>query len=297
MKSKTLATALAVTMITALLTPIAGAEEAPRLLALDIESDIVYGHKMGMALTLDVIKPSDANGAAVLFMVSGGWVSRWAPADRVAQRFHELLDGGFTVIPVRHGSSPLFKVPDAVADVRRATRFVHLNAANWGIDPDRLGVFGGSAGGHLSLVLGTTGDDGDPSSEDPVLRGSSHVAAVVAYFPPVDLTGLAGPNDRFPALDFDSKLAEAISPIFYVSDDDPPSLMVHGDKDTLVPLAHSERILAAFSKAGVDTDLIVIEGAGHGFQGEAATEATAALVSWFERHLLPTSGAASTGSQ
>ena len=146
-------------------------------------------------------------------------------------------------------------------------------------------------------MLGTTGDDGDPSSNDPVLQGSSHVAAVVAYFPPVDLTGLAGPNDRFPALDFDAKLAEAISPIFFVSDDDPPSLMIHGDKDTLVPLAHSERILAAFNEAGVATNLIVIEGAGHGFQGEAAQEATTALVSWFESHLLPASGADSTGSQ
>lgn len=297
MKSKSLTAALAIAISVAFLTPLAGAQEAPRLLALDIESDVVYGHKMGMALTLDVIKPADPNGAAVLFMVSGGWVSRWAPADRVAQRFTDLLDRGFTVIPVRHGSSPLFKVPDAVADVRRATRFVRANAASWGVDPERLGVFGGSAGGHLSLMLGTTGDDGDPSSNDPVLRGSSHVAAVVAYFPPVDLTGLAGPNDRFPALDFDAKLAEAISPIFFVSDDDPPSLMIHGDKDTLVPLAHSERILAAFNDASVTTDLIVIEGAGHGFQGEAAAEATAALVSWFESHLLPAGGADSTGSQ
>ena len=71
---------------------------------------------------------------------------------------------GFTVFAVRHGSSPLFKVPDAVDDVRRATRYIKANAREWGVDPDRLGVFGGSAGGHLSLMLGTTGDAGDPSA-------------------------------------------------------------------------------------------------------------------------------------
>ena len=294
MKRRTLVAAMLVAALV-IAGPPATAQDATKILAVDIESDVVYGHKMGMALTLDVIRPAEANGAAVLFMVSGGWVSRWVPAERMAQRFEDLLAGGFTVIPIRHGSSPRFKVPEAVEDVRRATRFVRANADSWGIDPDRLGVFGGSAGGHLSLILGTTGDDGDAASSDPVLKGASHVAAVVAYFPPVDLTGLAGPNDRFPALDFDTKLAESISPIFHVSDDDPPSLMIHGDQDTLVPLVHSERILTAFQEAGVVTDLIVIEGAGHGFQGEAAETATAALVSWFERHLLAGDGAQSTG--
>ncbi|MDX1385152.1 MAG: alpha/beta hydrolase [Thermoanaerobaculia bacterium] len=293
MKRTALALGLAVACLTA---PLLAAEAPPRLLALDIEPDLVYGHKMGMALTLDVIKPAQANGAAVLFMVSGGWVSRWAPPDRTAQRFQDLLDAGFTVIPVRHGSSPLFKVPDAVEDVRRAVRFVRANADAWGIDPERLGVFGGSAGGHLSLMLGTASDAGDAAATDPVLRSSSRVAAVVAYFPPVDLVGLAGPNDRFPALDFDAKLAEGISPIYHVSADDPPTLMIHGDADELVPLSHSERILAAFQKAGVATELIVLEGAGHGFQGDDAAKATAALVTWFRDHLVPAPAAQSTGS-
>ena len=153
---------------------------------------------MGMALTFDVLKPATANGAGVLFMVSGGWVSSWSPPEQTATRFEALLDGGFTVFAVRHGSSPLFKVPDAVDDVRRATRYIKANAREWGVDPDRLGVFGGSAGGHLSLMLGTTGDAGDPAASDPVLRESSKVAAVVAYFPPVDLSSTRRPQRPVP---------------------------------------------------------------------------------------------------
>jgi acetyl esterase/lipase len=94
----------------------------------EIVPDVVYGHKDGMALTFDVLRPAEPNGAAVLYMVSGGWVSRWTPPEGMAQRFSDLLDEGFTVLAVRHGSSPRYKVPEAEADVRRALRYVHLNA-------------------------------------------------------------------------------------------------------------------------------------------------------------------------
>src|SRR5690606_637325 len=118
-----------------------------------------YGHKDGMALTFDVIRPSaDANGAAVLYMVSGGWFSRYSPPEVVARRFQPLLDEGFTLFVVRHGSSPKYVIPEIVGDVRRAVRYIRFNAHHWEVDPDRLGVFGGSAGGHLALMLGTASD-------------------------------------------------------------------------------------------------------------------------------------------
>ncbi|HNG33415.1 MAG TPA: alpha/beta hydrolase, partial [Blastocatellia bacterium] len=132
----------------------------------EIIPDVVYGHKDGMALTFDVLKPkANANGAAVIFMVSGGWVSAYAPPQRMADQFKDLLDKGFTVIPVRHGSSPKYLIPEIVADVRRAVRYIRFNAKQWGVDANRLGVFGGSAGGHLSLVLGTASDSGDPNAK------------------------------------------------------------------------------------------------------------------------------------
>ncbi|MGH9671658.1 MAG: alpha/beta hydrolase [Bryobacteraceae bacterium] len=262
---------------------------------LEIVPDVVYGHKDGMALTFDVLRPkTGANGAAVLFMVSGGWISTYTPPQQMAARFTLLLDKGFTVIPVRHGSSPKYLIPEIVADVRRAARYVRHNAAKWGIDPERLGVHGGSAGGHLSLMLGTASDNGDPAAAEEFLRSSSRVASVAAYYPPVDLRSLArGLNpardgsvlDRFPALNFEKERGPDYSPLVHVSPDDPPTLLIHGDKDPLVPVSNSHIMYEALQKNKVQSQVIILEGAVHGFRGEQATQATAAMVAWFEKTL------------
>ena len=243
-----------------------------------ITPDVVYGHKAGMALTYDVIQPESPNGAAVLFMVSGGWFSNWRPPEERLPWFEHLLNAGFTVFAVHHGSAPRFKVPEAVADVRKAVEHVRANAEQFGIDAGRLGVHGGSAGGHLSLMLGLAPE------------GDNRVQAVVAYFPPVDLKGSAGPNDRFPALDFDPELAGGISPINYASDDDPPVLLIHGDLDELVPLSNSERMSAALDGVNVTNKVVVIEGAKHGFRGEAQQRAREETVAFFRQHLGGSSG-------
>lgn len=257
----------------------------------EIVPDVVYGHKDGMALTFDVFKPTkNANGAGVLFMVSGGWYSRYVPPDQSGTQFSPLLAAGFTVFAVRHGSSPRYVIPEIVEDVRRSVRFVRLNANRFGVKADRLGVFGGSAGGHLSLVLGTTADDGDPKAKDEVLRASDRVAAVVAYYPPTELRPWVQPTSsyyrNYPALRFEAAKAGDYSPRLHVSTDDAPTLLIHGDKDTLVPLEHSEKILAEFKQKKVPCDLLVIQGAGHGFKGEDDMRASEARVGWFQKHLL-----------
>ena len=274
------------------LSPRAGAEEYK------ITPDVVYGHKAGMAMTFDVIHPKKPNGAAVLVMMSGGWFSFWVPPESFTdpkqpgyeflRHFKEPADHGYTVFVVRHGSAPQFKVPEAVADVRRAVRYIRLNAEKFGIDPNRIGVCGGSAGGHLSLVLGTSSDNGDNKSNDEVERVSDRVQAVVAYYPPVDLREWVGKlTDKFPALGFDPKLAESVSPLLHVSADDPPTLLIHGDKDDLVKLDNSERILASFQKEKVPCELIVIKGAGHGFFGQQGDRAAKSLIDWFDKYLAP----------
>lgn len=250
-----------------------------------ITQDVVYGHKDGMALTFDVFRPSDANGAGILYMVSGGWVSRWTPPQGSVRRYAELLDRGFTVLAVRHGSSPRYKVPEAEADVRLALRYVRLHAADLGIDAERIGVWGGSAGGHLSLMLGTVSDDG-LAENDPVLRTPSRVAAVVAYYPPVDLQRMVGPSERFPALDFQPELAAGISPLLHVTPDDPPTLLIHGDADRLVNVSHSQRMYEALQGARVESQLIVIPGGDHGFtNADHRARAETAMVAWFDRLL------------
>jgi acetyl esterase/lipase len=255
-----------------------------------ITPDVVFGHKHGMALTMDVYRPEKANGVGVLFMVSGGWYSIWAPPEQTRGLFNPLLDNGYTVFAVRHGSSPKFLIPEIVEDVRRSVRFVRSQATEYGVDPDRLGVSGGSAGGHLSLMLATTGDDGDETNDDPILRVSSRVSAAVAYFPPTDVRPYVEESSpyrtNYPALQFEKEKAADMSPLVQASADDAPSLMIHGDKDELVPIWHSEKMIAAFNEANVDTKLVVIQGAAHGFDGKDKENAESEWVAWFDKYLL-----------
>jgi acetyl esterase/lipase len=256
--------------------------------------DVVYGHKDGMALTFDVIKPTTAaNGAAVVYMVSGGWVSRFSPPEALAKRFANLLNKGFTVIPVRHGSSPKYVIPEIVADVRRALRYIRHNAKQWGVDPNRLGVYGGSAGGHLSLMLAAASDAGDPSATEAFMKEGNRVASVVALYPPVDLrqmtrgipTAPPPPTQRFPALNFEREKAPDYSPLLHVTPDDPPTLLIHGDKDELVNISHSQNMYKALQTAGVKSDFVTMPGAAHGFRGADAEKSDALMLAWFEATL------------
>ena len=250
-----------------------------------ITPDVVYGHKDGMALTFDVFRPKEnGNGVGVLFMVSGGWVSTWIEPKQSIPMFKHLLAKGYTVIAVRHGSSPRYVVPECVSDVQLALSFISKHASDWQIDPKRLGVFGFSAGGHLSLMLGTVG--GTKRGTDDIAR----VAAVVAVFPPTDLAPYVDPKsplrEQFPALKFEPSRAESFSPLMQVTADDAPTLLYHGDKDELVPLWHSEKIQKAFDAVKVANNLVVIKDAAHGFNEEGTRRLANDMVEWFDRHLV-----------
>lgn len=259
-----------------------------------ITADVVYGHKDGLALTFDVLKPAEPNGAGVLAIQSGGWYSVWAPPEAIAQISRPVLDVGYTVFVVRHGSAPKYQVPEAVADVRRCVRFIRMTADEYGVDPDRLGALGGSAGGHLTLMLATTGDDGDSAAMDPVLKVSSRIACGVALYPPTDLrqwttdppAAIAAIPGLAPPLDFDADLEDDVSPILHVTDDDAPVMMIHGDQDLLVPIDHSRNIMPVLEESGVESELIVIEGAAHGFnQQQNQQTVLPGTLRWFAAHL------------
>jgi len=251
-----------------------------------VTTDVVYGHKDGLALTFDVHRPAQPNGAGVISIVSGGWQSSLEMGRLIANGYYfRLNDKGFTVFAVRHGSSPRYPMSAIVGDMRRAVRFIRQHAGEYGVDPNRIGVLGGSAGGQLALLLGTTADSGDPSAPDAVLRESSRVAAVVAFFPPTDFSRWTN-RRAFPAT---ATLTEAeaaqYSPIRFASPGAAPSLIVHGDADTVVPMVEGETMHGALTKAGVPASFIRIEGAGHGFEGANLERASAAMVQWFEQHL------------
>ena len=184
-------------------------------------------------------------------------------------------------------------MPDAVADIRLGLRHIKLHAKDYGADPARIGVWGASAGGHLSLVAGTMADDGDPAATNPLKRSGNHVKAVVAYFPPTDLDVLLGDRAKTGAIDFDDSLRKSVSPIHFVDAKDSPTLIISGGSDKGVPVSQSETMKAALDKAGVKNELKVFPEADHDFyvKGDSvrtdaiANEAMNMMVAWFEQNL------------
>lgn len=254
-----------------------------------ITRDVVYGHKIGMALTYDVVRPANANGTAVIFMVSGAWRSTWQPPEERMATFRPFLDRGITMIAMHHGSTPKFNSADAVIDIRRGVRHVKLHAASYGIDPDRIGTYGRSAGGHLALSAGFMADDGDPSSPDPVLRQGGRVKTVAAWFPPTDMRMYG----RSPTVTWDTpERAASASPVLFVDAADPPTLIITGDTDRTVPIAHSYAMVEQLKANNIEHVLTVYPGADHGFrhpeEGKAAelsASATRDVVEWFVARL------------
>jgi len=272
----------------ALVSPACFAADAPK-----IEPDIVYGHKDGLALTFDMVRPEKPTGAAILFLQSGGWYSTWRDPQAMVPVCIPFLQKGLTVLIVRHGSAPKYNIPEAVADVRLCVRFIHLNAKKLELDADRLGVLGASAGGHLTLVLATTGDDGNPAAKDEVLKQSSKIAAGGALCPPTDLREwVTNPPDAIrklailkPPLTFDVTKAPDYSPVLHAAATSAPVLLVHGDKDELVPIEHSQKMAAAFEKEKAVHKLLTIEGAGHSFNAQHNAIIAPEMINWFVIHL------------
>ena len=240
--------------------------------------DVIYGRKFGTALTLDVFQPPKPNGCAILFMVSGGFFSSHEAIN--AKSYAPFLDRGYTVFAVVHGSQPKFAVPEITQDIHRAVRFIRHNAAKYGVNAEKFGITGGSAGGHLSLTMGTQGGPGKADAKDPVDRESSAVQAVACFFPPTDFLNYGQPGedavgvgilkDFKPAFGPRSDTAEnrqalgrEISPIYFISSNMPPTLIIHGDADKLVPIQQAESFVKRAQEAGATAKLIVKPGKGH----------------------------------
>ncbi|NKB71302.1 MAG: prolyl oligopeptidase family serine peptidase [Candidatus Latescibacteria bacterium] len=233
---------------------------------------------------------------------------------RFFQAHHSLLEAGYAVFVVAHSSSPKYRLDEIIPDISRAVRFIRHNAEGFGFDPDRIGIRGGSSGGGLSLMAAMAPPPPDPEHEDPVERVSSRIQAAVAYFSPTDLLNFGEPDrnaiecfyDRLghkrPHHDFhawreetqsyervdDAEEGKAIlcrcSAITHVSADSPPTLLLHGDEDELVPLQQSESLAARLREAGVAHKLIVAKGQGHGW--DTSDDELAAIRGWFDRYLL-----------
>jgi acetyl esterase/lipase len=275
--------------------------------------DVIYGRKHGMALTMDVFTPQEnSKGIGVILVLSGGYRS-YHEGYMIHFRDHVtgLVRAGYTVFAVVHSSQPKFTIPEILPDLNRAVRFIRCHASDYHIDPDHIGITGGSSGGHLSLMQGTTGTEGDPKAKDAVERVSSRVQAVACFFPVTDylnfgaegvdamgtgpLAQLKAPFD-FQELDPKTnvfvritdpqkrrEIGRQISPIYHITSRSAPTLIIHGDRDHGVPIQQSETFIAKLKEAGVPGELIVKKGAGHDWQIDKAD--MRAITNWLDRYL------------
>lgn len=272
------------------------AESGPRYTRTE---DLIYGRKFGTALTLDVFTPEKPNGAAVLYLASGGFFSA---KEMINPRFAEpFLARGYTVFAIVHGSQPRYIIPEIQQDIHRAVRWVRFNAARWKLDPRKFGIMGASAGGHLSLTLGTQGGPGPADAKDPVDRESSAVQAVACFFPPVDFAnwgaegddavGVGTLKDFQPAFgprsatpESRAALSREISPIHYVTAKSAPALIFHGDADKLVPIRQARIYAEKAIAAGAVAEIVIHPRGDHGWPN--IEQDLESFADWFDRHLL-----------
>jgi acetyl esterase/lipase len=259
--------------------------------------DVAYD-EADAAQKVDVyLAKSDAPLPAMVFIHGGGWRggSKNAVPGWLLNAVHE---NWLSVVSVEYRFSQVAPHPAQGRDCLRAIQFVRHNAAKWNIDPQRIGVTGGSAGGHLSLWVALHDDAANADSQDPVARQSSRVACAVSFAGPTDWSlldklehkhpayrQLLGYEPGTPASAMDAKAKTDVSPISFASQDDPPVLQIHGDQDDIVPIEHAQNLDERLKSVGVKTELVVIAGANHGVAG-AGPQVTERATTFVREHLL-----------
>jgi acetyl esterase/lipase len=243
--------------------------------SVEVVRDVEYCTGGGHPLLLDLYAPRSPSGRlapAVLLIHGGGWRIGSKEGSALAVN---LASKGFVAASANYRLSGEAPFPAAIEDVKCAVRYLRANAAKYGIDPKRIGVVGSSAGGHLALLVATAHESAGLEGSGGWDGVSSRVSAVVSWFGPADfsvgptafergkgpsiIAFLGGTPEQRP------QNYKTASPVTWVSEDDPPLLMLHGSEDTTVPFDQSVRMEKAYRKAGLDVELVKVENAGHNF--------------------------------
>ena len=267
--------------------------------------DVEYGKGGDVSLKLDIYMPQTPLTTpmpAVVFFHGGGWQS----GDKYPSQITSLVRRGFFGVSINYRLSGVAPFPAAIEDCKCAVRWLRANAGKYNVDPDRIGVWGGSAGGHLSLLAGTADKSAGLEGNGGWADYSSRVQAVCSFYGPSDFVSWYRDNARFGrtlssaetkflggTMEQKPEVYRQASPVTWVSAGDPPLLMVHGDRDPVVPFQQSQIMYDAYQALGLDAALIKVVGAGHGFinrPGQPAIspspqEINQAVYDFFLKHL------------
>jgi acetyl esterase/lipase len=266
-----------------------------------VDYDITYATIEDTALMMDIHYPRTATGTvpAIIYVHGGGWTSGDKESGAGVQFIPELVSRGYLVAAINYRLAPECKVIDQIGDVKCAVRYLRAKAADYGIDTHRIGVIGGSAGGHLVTLLGTSDKSSNLEGNGGYYDQSSRVQAVVDLFGPADLVTMfesTSPQwlqNVFGTPNYNSDDIKRVSPVTYITSDDPPFLILQGDQDTVVPQEQSEILFRKLKEANVPASLVIVKNAGHGFRPVPITaiispseqEMTLMIADFFDRYL------------
>lgn len=265
-----------------------------------VEEDVTYGRVGDLELKLDVAHPDNGSGPfpGIVFVHGGAW----AGGERTVYRglIERAARNGYVAAQISYrltGYAPATKsggkvpFPAQLEDCKCAVRWMRSVADKYHVDPNRIGITGGSAGGHLSLMVGLVGEDAGLEGTGGHAEYSSRVQCVVNYCGPTDLVheyehvevvqpflaALCGGTPETA-----SEAYRIASPINYLSPDDPPILTLHGDQDDLVPVAQARMLDEKLKAAGLQHELLVLKGQGHAIK---SAQADAAFWRFLDTHL------------
>jgi acetyl esterase/lipase len=277
------------------------------------KKDVVYAEAHGTGLLMDVFTPTaKPNGLGIVDIASGAWYSdRGKIRDHtVAQVYTIFCSRGYMVFAVRPGSKARYTAAEMAQNVKSAIRYVKAHAAEYKIDPARLGLMGGSAGGHLATLAALTPDPAKADARDPADWHDTSVRAVGAFFPPTDFLDWDGDKTirlevlgpllfvggvRGQSSDAIREAAKSISPMHRVEKPTVPFLLIHGDADKVVPVPQSKKLVAAITNAGGSAELIVKAGGGHPWL--TLHQEVKVMADWFDKQLAgDTSGTGQLGA-
>jgi acetyl esterase/lipase len=222
-------------------------------------------------------RPSGTRSPAVILIHGGGWTKGDKRQAREIEIGTTLAENGFVAASVNYDLTPNGRYPANLKDCKNAVRFLRTNSKVYGIDPDKIAVLGGSAGGHLALMVGYTGDDPSLAPKAPYPGVSDKVGAVVDMYGVSDIPNrkktdadgtpgeLIGINELIQLMFGNAEDAKVASPINHISPQSPPTIILQGKKDKSVDRDQSITLHDALQKAGAQTQIILLESAGHSF--------------------------------